>query len=630
MTPIDEALAGLDEFQRPAVTTDATRALCVAGAGSGKTTVLVTRAAWLIDTNRASPTELLMLTFTRKAAANMRTRLEAMIGPRAGGVTIGTFHSVCYRMLRAWGDRLGLRGQQLTVYSERQRKQLMRGIAEDLGFVTVKTTAAGKVRRTWKAVKSRDLDRAYSVFCATGVLPAEGMAERLVMDQLFARCRENNAMTFGMLLSTTCQLLTEHPDILAHYQNQWRHVLVDEYQDTDHVQYALHETLAPANLFVVADPRQSIYGWRGADVEIAEAFGRDEGTAVFQLRHNYRSRANIVTASNRLIAANESIAEPMLSVREDGGTMAKLDGTSRDVARAVQWLCVMHPPGDVAVLARTHFLLRRISDELTALDVPHDRIGSSREAQDTDEWEVVHGCLRLIVNPYDNLSFMVLRCQLGIDGPAYNQVRSWAAQEGLSHFSQWQQMYPVGPLVSTPRHPVKQHSRNMCWTFLMPDDSLADAIETVGCWLGDGGTDDAWAAVFDQITAWETAGHFDAATISVADYLQWLALFDEQDDVAEKPDCPQLMTIHAAKGLEFHTVVLAAWNEGLLPNRATDAFELAEERRLAYVAITRAMDAVVLNVRPTETTDVYGNTHESPPSRFVAELGDVPWETMRC
>ena len=619
MTPIDEALAGLDEFQRPAVTTDATRALCIAGAGSGKTTVLVTRAAWLIETNRASPTELLLLTFTRKAAANMRTRLEAMIGPRAGGVTIGTFHSVCYRMLRAWGDRLGLRGQQLTVYSERQRKQLMRGIAEDLGFVTVKTTAAGKIRRTWKAVKSRDLDRAYSVFCATGVLPAEGMAERLVMDQLFARCRENNAMTFGMLLSTTCQLLTEHPDILAHYQNQWRHVLVDEYQDTDHVQYALHETLAPANLFVVADPRQSIYGWRGADVEIAEAFGRDEGTAVFQLRHNYRSRANIVTASNRLIAANESIAEPMLSVREDGGTMAKLDGTSRDVARAVQWLCVMHPPGDVAVLARTHFLLRRISDELTALDVPHDRIGSSREAQDTDEWEVVHGCLRLIVNPYDNLSFMILRQRLGVDGPAYNRIRSEAAQAGLSHFVEWYHTGHAGRDSGVAR-----------WSCLIADVSVGGAIERVTEWLGSMCAQPAWAAVFAQITAWETAGHFDAATISVADYLQWLALFDEQDDVAEQPDHPQLMTIHAAKGLEFHTVVLAAWNEGLLPNRATDAFELAEERRLAYVAITRAMDAVVLNVRPTETTDVYGNTHESLPSRFVAELGDVPWETMRC
>lgn len=596
------ARATLDPDQLAAVTTDARRALVLAGAGSGKTRVLTERIAYLIEECHASPSEIVAVTFTRKAAAEMRERLVKRIGRKAYGVTMGTMHALALVQLRRFGELLGLRPNNITVYSEWEEDFLLRQVGTEMGALKGKT---------WKLPK-KAVDAMFGAYYATGIEPSvetKGIYD--LFRAFMARCRENNALTYGGLLIGFKMLLPQVVQYLG-----WRHVLVDEVQDLDRLQWSIIETMAarlPATLFAVGDIDQSIYAWRGAAPEylLENAYTFQ----VLRLERNYRSGAGIVEAANRLIGHNAArLPKTMKAMRQQVdavGPFSEMD--SEAVAHMVRSsIPATGLTYDIAILARKHVLLQRVAEELDALGVPYLYVGQKAALTNTEEFRRFHAFLKLLVNPFDNFAFMLIKDKLELSDRDYAAIRAMAIQHDRSHFQEWKETFGAEE-----------------WTFFdawKEDDEALGAALALGIRMW-GSPVTQGSPIVNFISDWQDrpaalGGH------TVSAYLEWLSTYDVQDEIpAADPDGPgvvTLATIHGAKGLEWPYVILAGCNEGILPSkRAVDAGNIEEERRLAYVAITRARDALTLAVRPerSETVGQDGKVrvYESPVSRFVAE-----------
>jgi len=592
------ARAVLDPDQLAAVTTDAPRALVLAGAGSGKTRVLTERIAYLIEECQASPSEIVAVTFTRKAAAEMRERLLKRIGNKAYGVTMGTMHALALVQLRRFGELLGLRPDNITVYSEWEESFLLRQVATEMGALKGKA---------WKVPK-KEIDAAFGAYYATGIEPSA--LDKGVFDlfrAFMARCRENNALTYGGLLTGFMLLLPKVMQYLG-----WRHALVDEVQDLDRLQWGLLESMAAglsATLFAVGDIDQSLYSWRGACpeylIENADSF------KVMRLERNYRSGWQVVEMANRLIDHNViRLSKTMTAYREDGA----LVDTRREMDSAVIASVVQAAtperflPRETAILARKHVLLQRVAEELDAQGVPYLYVGRQAALTNSEEFRRFHAFLKLLVNPFDNFAFLLIREALGISDDEYAAIRGRAVREDKSHFQAWVEN-ASGEAV---RFFAIHSGGTDLDTAMEPCDDLQEPLPAV--------------EVLTFLEDYCTGRPPQERTVSA--YLEWLSTYDVQDEIpAADPDGPgvvTLATIHGAKGLEWPYVILAGCNEGILPSkRAVDAGDIEEERRLAYVAITRARDALTLAVRPERSEKIGQDgrvrVYESPVSRFVGE-----------
>ncbi len=597
------ARAALDPDQLAAVTTDAPRALVLAGAGSGKTRVLTERIAYLIEERHASPSEIVAVTFTRKAAAEMRERLLKRIGNKAYGVTMGTMHALALIQLRRFGELLSLRPDNITVYSEWEEDFLLRQVATEIGYFKGK----------WKVPK-KDIDAAFGAYYATGAEPDESFAVYDLFRAFMARCRENNALTYGGLLTGFMLLLPRVMQYLG-----WRHVLVDEVQDLDRLQWGLIEAMAkglPATLFAVGDTSQAIYQWRGAApeylLENADTFH------VLRLERNYRSGRRIVEAANRLIEHNRMrLPVTMQACREDlmgtvPGNLGSGQGMdSKAIAEEVR--ASIPATGltyDIAVLARKHVLLQKVAEELDAVGVPYLYVGQKAALTNTEEFRRFHAFLKLIVNPFDNFAFLLIKDKLGLSDRDYAAVRAMAIQHDRSHFQEWKKTFGSEGWIFPDADP-------------RTDVLIAMTAYDVDMVSRDGVTPPTVTAFINAYCAGRPPSE---RTVSA--YLGWLSTYDVQDEIpAADPDGPgvvTLATIHGSKGLEWPYVILAGCNEGILPSkRAVDAGDIEEERRLAYVAITRARDCLTLAVRPERSEKVGHDgkvrVYESPVSRFVGE-----------
>uniref|UniRef100_I2Q069 DNA 3'-5' helicase n=1 Tax=Desulfovibrio sp. U5L TaxID=596152 RepID=I2Q069_9BACT len=605
--PSCAARATLDPDQLAAVTTKAHRALVLAGAGSGKTRVLTERIAYLIEECHASPSEIVAVTFTRKAAAEMRERLLKRIGNKAYGVTMGTMHALALVQLRRFGELIGLRPENITVYSEWEESYLLREVAREVGALRGKT---------WKVPK-KDVDAAFGAYYATGAEPDKLHSAGNLFCAFMARCRENNALTYGGLLTGFRLLLPRVMEYLG-----WRHVLVDEVQDLDRLQWGIIEALAwdlPASLFACGDIDQSLYSWRGAcpGYLLANAHTFE----VLRLERNYRSGAGIVEAANRLIGHNTArLPKTMKASRGvNAAVMIREDMDSAAVTRELDTVVpVLAQPGEVAILARKHVLLQRVAEELDALGVPYLYVGQKAALTNTEEFRRFHAFLKLLVNPFDNFAFLLIRDALGVSDDEFAIIRGRAIREDKSHLRAWLDAHPSaagmeGSLANFFRfqggeEPAEDACREVFYRLHLEEDAKATG------------------PVFDFIDAYCEGRPPQESTVSA--YLSWLATYDVQDEIpAADPDGPgvvTLATIHGAKGLEWPYVILAGCNEGILPSdRAIRAGDLEEERRLAYVAITRARDCLTLAVRPERSEkpgrDGEVRVYESPVSRFVAE-----------
>ena len=578
----------LDYQQRLAVETKENRALIISGAGSGKTRTLIERIAYLVESQKVSPFEIASFSFSRKASNEIRERLESRIGKRAHQCLLGTMHSIALQTLRRFGEVLGLRPDSLTVYSEWESEYLKKEVAAAVGVLK---------GRSWKIPK-KNIDGMFADYYERGMEPKETYPGKVLFDAFLMRCRENNAMTYGQLLLGLEELIP----ILARYLHI-RHILVDEVQDIDPLQWRIINGMCEAfgaSLFAVGDADQSIYAFRGACPEYL--IEHQHEFDVFKLTTNYRSAPTIVEASNRLIRNNtQRIDKTMRAARQDPGALAIL----RDYDSATLADDIARNQGHyegAAVLSRVHVLLKKLSDELTIRDIPHTYIGRKSELTNSEEFRRFHSFLKLIINPFCNLSFLLIKDLISLSDQDYSEIRVRAAKDGLSHFQAWQ---CFGGASENWTHFYRSAE---CKLFL-------DVVEEIGRYLDL----HQYRPMVDSVEfIWDWLAENPPGTIK--QYLDWLATYDISDEVADEQDGLMLLTGHAAKGLEYSTVILVGCNEGILPGKqAIAAGEIEEERRLAYVAMTRARDQLILCVRP-ERTEKDGRILESPVSRFVGEM----------
>lgn len=635
-------LVGLNAPQRDAVLTTDGPVLVLAGAGTGKTRALTTRIAHILKTGLAAPWQILAVTFTNKAAREMQDRIARHIGQPVEGLWIGTFHSICVRMLRRHADLVGLKSNFTILDTDDQIRLLKQLIqAENIDHKRWPPRQLAGLIDRWKnrALTPEQVpgDEAYAFAYGKG-------------GELYALYQERlkllNACDFGDLLLHMITVLRSHSDILADYHRMFRYVLVDEYQDTNVCQYLWLRLLAQGhkNICCVGDDDQSIYGWRGAEVGNILKFESDfPGAKVIRLEQNYRSTGHILGAASGLIAANENRLGKTLWTDADPGSPVAVKGVwdapeeARSVCDEIEaWQAKGEKLSEMAILVRAGFQTREFEERLITLGLPYRVIGGPR-FYERQEIRDALAYLRVLAQPDDDLAFErivnVPKRALGAKAvqAVHDRARTWGKSMTLA----------ARDVVSTTD--LRPQARNSLtrllddfdrWRGLLHTLDHAEVAEMI---LDESGYTDMWRndkspdapGRLENLKELISAmGEFD----SLGGFLEHIALVMENDD-KEGIEKISLMTLHAAKGLEFDTVFLPGWEEGVFPNqRALDETGLKgleEERRLGYVGITRAKVRAVIYFAANR--QVFGQWQSSIPSRFIEELPEehIDVETAR-
>lgn len=611
--------------------------LITAGAGSGKTKVLTCRIAHLLELGVA-PYRILAITFTNKAAKEMKERVTNLVGAQADSIWLSTFHSFCAKLLRFEVDGFHGYTRNFTIYDSSDQLVLVKDCLKKLNLDD-KQFMPRSVLGTISSAKNVLMDA--KAFAAQ----ASDFYEQKVAD-VYAlyqeKLRENNAVDFDDLLFLAVRLLQEKEDVREKYQSRFQYILVDEYQDTNHAQYALTKILAARwrNICVVGDADQSIYAWRGADIRNIIEFTRDyPDAASIKLEQNYRSTKTILHAANAVIDNNESRPKKTLWTENPAGNkiihyQAQTEHDEADYIAGVIYNRheISHEPyGDMAILFRTNAQSRVLEEKLMRYAIPYTMVGGTK-FYDRKEIKDVLAYLRLLYNPEDSLSLtrIINVPKRNIGATTMEHVAAYAEEQGISLFE---------ALSSTDEIPVTKRARTSLENFAaMIFDLLNDIegkdvlslIETVIKQTGYGDMLDKEAEHDPQgESRKENVGEF----LSVAkdymdsnpdgnlqDFLENVALVSDVDDFESSDSKVTLMTLHAAKGLEFPVVFLTGLDEGLFPHSRTllDPAQVEEERRLAYVGITRAERQLYVTNAITRT--MYGRISAYMPSRFLAEI----------
>ena len=693
-------LEGLNPAQHQAVMTTQGPLLVLAGAGSGKTRVLTFRIAHMIADEGVRPWQILAITFTNKAAAEMRERLEALLPNNIRGMWVCTFHAMCVRLLREDGERLGY-GPNFAIYDDDDSKRLVKTILSDLD-IDIRQFPLNSIRSKISAAKNAllypdDVE-------AQAASPMDHVVAR-VYRALQARLDKANAMDFDDLLIKAFELLSKYPDVLAKYQERFRYINVDEYQDTNGVQYAITKLLASKyrNLMVVGDDDQSIYSWRGADIKNILAFEKDyEEAVVVKLEQNYRSTGHILAAANAVVAHNSHRKPKRLFTDEGDGEKIQVYQAS-DERDEGAWIGSeiekLHDKGtsydNIAVFYRTNAQSRILEDMLLRAGVPYKIVGGTRFF-DRAEIRDVMAYLKVVVNPDDDMAALrvINTPRRGIGATSIQKIQTYALYNGLSFFSACEAcVMEEGIFTAKVRNALVEftsaieHGRHIDGELdevveaIIDRSGLIRALEAEHTIEADGRIENireffGVAAEFDEshddveetleslqqlreagaLDAQDAASlseaGFDVATDALAGtavdttpapqeeslhpqvvaeklpaFMEWLALRSDLDSLDGSTSAVTLMTIHAAKGLEFPAVFVAGMEEGIFPhaNYEAEAAQLEEERRLAYVAITRARKRLYLTYASTRRT--YGSVQANPVSRFV---GEIPQEHVKA
>jgi DNA helicase II / ATP-dependent DNA helicase PcrA len=657
---IERLLEGLNEPQREAVTHGEGPLLILAGAGSGKTRVLTHRIAFLICTERAHPNEILAITFTNKAAQEMRSRVEGLLERNTRGMWLMTFHAACARILRSEAQRLGYT-RQFTIYDQADARRLTRRCIDELGIDPKRFTPAA-IHSQISAAKNRL--RSAEDYRQTVGSPFEEMIADAY--ELYERdLLRMNAMDFDDLLFRAVNVLELYEEVRARYARAFRHVLVDEYQDTNYAQYRLLQLLvgggrAPKrgervhleghrNLAVVGDDAQSIYGFRGADVRNILDFQDDFPDArVVKLEQNYRSTQTILSAANAVIANNRGgIAKRLWSERGDGEPIHVREledehGEARFVVGEVQRLLdedPAHPArAEIAVLYRTNAMSRVIEDNLVRREIAYQVIGGTKFYERAEIKDAI-AYLSWLANPFDVVSFTRIANspRRGLGRTSLSRIVAHSATVGVSV---WEAAAAADRIPGLGAAAVKSLKRFMStMTDLaelagqhIPVGDLLDAALSRSGYLDAleaealGGAEKTIEAQgrlenLDQLV--EVAREFDASATEAQDtldlFLQQLALVADADSRSEDEGLVTLMTLHNAKGLEYPIVFIAGCEDGVFPHsRALDEGGLEEERRLFYVGVTRAKRELYLTY--ARRRSVFGQATYGMRSRFVDEV----------
>ena len=630
-------LARLNPEQREAVETVDGPLLVLAGAGTGKTRVLTTRFAHILLTNRAFPSQVLAVTFTNKAAREMRERVGAILGNPAEGLWLGTFHALCARMLRRHAGLVGL-SSNFTILDTDDQIRLLKQVME-AGRIDTKRWTPQALMSQVQRWKDRGLT-------PSRITPSEdtdfagGRAKQFYADYQ-TRLRELNAVDFGDLLLHVTEILRDHPDVLADYHRRFRYILVDEYQDTNLIQYLWLRLLAQQhhNICCVGDDDQSIYSWRGAEVENILRFEKDfPGAKIVRLESNYRSTAPILAAASGLIAHNEGrLGKTLRAGRQDAQTGEKVtvvglwdsDEEARMVGDRIEALRRDgHALAEMAVLVRAGFQTRAFEERLITLGVPYRVVGGLRFYERQEIRDAI-AYMRVLAQPADDLAFerIVNVPRRGIGDAAVRSMHEAARSENLPMSLAAARLIETGGVKGKVKESLTELLRGfVTWRKLVETDGHQVAVATL---LDESGYTTMW----QQDKSPEAPGRLEnlkellralADFETLQGFLDHVSLVMENDEQSAG-DRVNLMTLHGAKGLEFDTVFLPGWEEGLFPNqRAMDEGGnkgLEEERRLAYVGLTRARRRAI--VSHASNRRVYANWQSSIPSRFLDELPDA-------
>lgn len=614
-------LQNLNPEQKLAVETTEGPVLVLSGAGTGKTCVLTTRIAHILDSALALPWQVLALTFTNKAANEMKNRLAAFSegsGWYAGDVWCGTFHSICLRILRSNALAAGLR-KDFLIYGEDEQKTVLKNVLTDMGLDIKDFNPADWVERI-SSIKDKGLNTSEHI---------SDVAKK-ILDAYNAELARLGAVDFGDIILKVLELFNSMPDVLSRYQNQFKYILVDEFQDTNIAQMQLLQMLTRGqdnpNICCVGDDDQSIYSWRGAEIKNILNFEKTFPSAkIIRLETNYRSTPNILGAANSLIRHNTgrlgkdlrtaegvSAGEPVYVL-----TVPSDFDEARLVADTIVHKDADEPYGNYAILIRAASLSRLFEEEFNSRGIPYKLIGATK-FYDRAEIRDVIAYLRLLVYPFDDISFMrvIGKPRRGFGPSAIAKLRASgenlmdglrkaqlsakqraAADEFLAAFDfDWMSMSPI--------EATQKLLDSSGYVQMWRESKDVDASDRL---------DNIRELITNVIAKYDTLPEFlEHAALMMTDD-------NDTDDAKPVSDSVSIMTIHAAKGLEFNTVFLPAWEEGIFPNdMAVQSGSLEEERRLAYVAITRARKrAIIINAM---SRLVFGNKEYNSPSRFITEM----------
>jgi DNA helicase-2/ATP-dependent DNA helicase PcrA len=642
---VERLLSGLNGPQREAVVHGEGPLLVLAGAGSGKTRVLTHRIAYLLATGAARPGEILAITFTNKAAAEMRERVGQLVGRSVRAMWVTTFHSACARMLRVDAEHLGY-SKRFTIYDQADSQRMLKRCLSELGVDTKRFSPRG-VQARISGAKNQLLDS--DSYAQSVDLGREGI--EAVVAEVYPlyekRMREASAMDFDDLLVRTVNVLELFEDVRERWQRTFRHVLVDEYQDTNKAQYRLLQLLAGEhrNLMVVGDDSQSIYGFRHADVRNILDFEDDfEDAEVIKLEQNYRSTQTILSAANAVIERNREGLRKELWTEEEGGALVQLNELT-DEHEEARWVAaeierLEEEDGvkrsEVAVFYRTNAMSRVLEDTLKRFDVSYQVIGGTKFYERAEIKDAV-AYLSLLANPFDLVSFsrVINSPRRGIGNTTQGRIASHVNTTGQSVWEVMERAEEVPGLSGAAIKAVSRFYETMAGLRERADEEgpVATLMEAV---LHESGYLEALAAertieAEGRAENLETliggAAEFDIereregeSEISpLEEYLQQISLYSEQDALTSESELVTLMTLHNAKGLEYDTVFIVGCEEGAFPHmRALEEGGEEEERRLCYVGITRARKRLYMTW--ARERRLFGRAEHNLPSRFVDEL----------
>ncbi len=633
---VTHILDPLNDEQRRAVTAPPGHMLVLAGAGSGKTRVLVHRIAWMLATEQATPFSVLAVTFTNKAAAEMRGRIERMLERPIGGMWVGTFHGIAHRLLRTHFDDAGL-PEGFQILDSEDQLRCIRRVLKDMDL----DEARWVPRQVQGYINARKDEGQRAAHLVDNGDPWLGQMLRIYRNYE-ETCDRSGIVDFAELLLRAHELLREREHILNHYQRRFSHILVDEFQDTNAIQYAWLRLIAGDTgwMFVVGDDDQSIYGWRGARIENIHQFPKDFPSVVtVRLEQNYRSTGNILTASNALIANNQGRLGKNLWTSGSKGDPIHLYTAFNDldearfvVSRIQQWVESGERRDDVAVLYRVSAQSRVFEEALLASSMPY-RVHGGLRFYERAEIKNALAYLRLVANRHDDASFerVVNMPTRGIGARTVEALRTsarhtqdslWGAARKLIGGNQLPARSAAAvsdfiALIERLAEEVDDQSLEVQTEIIIEKSGLLEHYRQDK-------TDRAQTRVENLEELVTAAKQFEPDELNEGDrlvaFLSHAALEAGEAQAAEWEDCVHLMTLHAAKGLEFPLVFLAGLEEGLFPHQRSsdDAGKIEEERRLCYVGMTRAKRVLVLS--HAESRRLHGQEYFPAPSRFLREI----------
>ena len=632
---MSELLNKLNDVQREAASYVGGPLLILAGAGSGKTRVLTYRIAYLLEQKICAPWEILAITFTNKAAKEMKERVEGLVGEVAKDIWLGTFHSVCVRILKREIEALGYT-RNFNIIDEQDKQKIIKEILKDLDIsdkdypVSTIVYEISSAKDKLKDVKTYRLE-------SMGDYRKEKIAD--VFEKYQERLKKNDSLDFDDIINLTVELFKKNPDRLEYYQNKFKHILVDEYQDTNHAQFELIRLLVSShgNVCVVGDESQSIYGFRGADISnILEFEKQYKNAKVVKLEQNYRSTKTILNAANNVINNNKSKLDKKLWTENDEGDKIKYFTAKNEYEEGGYIVDEIdrvarksgHGYKDFAVLYRTNAQSRAIEEMLIREGVPYRLIGGTKFYSRKEIKDIV-AYLKLINNYKDNVSFarIINEPKRGIGDTSIEKMAHLAEEEDLSLY----EYISYGTSISSIRAAGSLlEFKNMMDSLIEKKDNLkvSELIKEILDITGYQASltkekstenESRLENIYEFIGV---AKEFEEENVdnSLVDFLDSIALISDVDSLENDANSVTLMTMHNAKGLEYPVVFMVGMEEGLFPSRRSIEEDegVEEERRLCYVGITRAREQLYLTNAKQRT--MYGNTTYTLPSRFIEEV----------